>query len=82
MVPATSQDDADVIVFNTCTIRENADDRLYGNLGHLKALKARRPELRIVVGGCMARRTAASCRTGRPTSTSSSARTTCTGRPS
>lgn len=56
MVPADSQDDADVIVFNTCTIRENADDRLYGNLGHLKALKARRPELRIVVGGCMAQK--------------------------
>jgi tRNA-2-methylthio-N6-dimethylallyladenosine synthase len=56
MVPATSQADADVIVFNTCTIRENADDRLYGNLGHLKALKAARPDVRIVVGGCMAQK--------------------------
>jgi tRNA-2-methylthio-N6-dimethylallyladenosine synthase len=56
MVPADSQDDADVIVFNTCTIRENADDRLYGNLGHLKSLKAKRPDLQIVVGGCMAQK--------------------------
>jgi tRNA-2-methylthio-N6-dimethylallyladenosine synthase len=56
MVPATSQDDADVIVFNTCTIRENADARLYGNLGHIKTLKAERPELKIVVSGCMAQK--------------------------
>ena len=56
MVPATDLDDADVVVLNTCCIRENADNRLYGNLGHLKALKQRRPELQIAVGGCLAQK--------------------------
>jgi tRNA-2-methylthio-N6-dimethylallyladenosine synthase len=50
---AASADEADLVVLNTCAIRENADNRLYGNLGHLKALKERRPELRIAVGGCL-----------------------------
>jgi tRNA-2-methylthio-N6-dimethylallyladenosine synthase len=54
LVPAATPDEADVIVLNTCTIRENADNRLYGHLGHLKALKVRRPELQIAVAGCMA----------------------------
>jgi tRNA-2-methylthio-N6-dimethylallyladenosine synthase len=49
-------DDADVVLFNTCCIRENADQRLYGNLGHMKALKAIRPDMRIVVGGCLAQK--------------------------
>jgi len=56
MVPAQSDDDADVIIFNTCTIRENADLKLYSALGHLKAVKERRPELQIAVGGCMAQK--------------------------
>jgi tRNA-2-methylthio-N6-dimethylallyladenosine synthase len=47
---------AEVIVFNTCAIRENADNRLYGNLGHLLALKRRNPRLRIVVAGCLAQK--------------------------
>src|SRR3954467_11594230 len=47
---------ADVVLFNTCCIRENADNRLYGNLGHLKALKDRRPDLQIAVGGCLAQK--------------------------
>ena len=45
---------ADVAVFNTCAIRENADNRLYGNLGHIKAVKDVNPELKVVVGGCLA----------------------------
>jgi tRNA-2-methylthio-N6-dimethylallyladenosine synthase len=49
-------DEADVIVLNTCCIRENADNKLYGNLGHLKALKAQRPDLTIMVGGCLAQK--------------------------
>src|SRR5438067_6109823 len=49
-------DDADVVVLNTCCIRENADNKLYGHLGHLKALKERRPELQIAVGGCLAQK--------------------------
>ncbi|MGZ4714992.1 MAG: tRNA (N6-isopentenyl adenosine(37)-C2)-methylthiotransferase MiaB, partial [Acidimicrobiia bacterium] len=47
---------ADVVVLNTCCIRENADNKLYGHLGHLKALKDRRPGLQIAVGGCLAQK--------------------------
>ena len=49
-------EDAGVVVFNTCCIRENADQRLYGNLGHMKRLKDARPDMRIVVGGCLAQK--------------------------
>src|SRR5918997_1529048 len=54
--PAASEDDADVIVLNTCCIRENADNKLYGTLGHLKSRKDARPDLQIVVGGCLAQK--------------------------
>ncbi|RRD47485.1 tRNA (N6-isopentenyl adenosine(37)-C2)-methylthiotransferase MiaB [Tessaracoccus sp. OH4464_COT-324] len=47
---------ADIVVFNTCAVRENADNRLYGNLGHMAAIKERRPEMQIAVGGCMAQK--------------------------
>lgn len=47
---------ADVVVLNTCCIRENADNKLYGHLGHLKALQGRRPGLQIAVGGCLAQK--------------------------
>jgi tRNA-2-methylthio-N6-dimethylallyladenosine synthase len=47
---------AEVVVFNTCAIRENADNRLYGNLGHLRPLKARNPRMRVVVAGCLAQK--------------------------
>jgi len=53
---AESFDDADVIVLNTCCIRENADNKLYGQLGNLKKLKEERPELQIAVGGCLAQK--------------------------
>jgi tRNA-2-methylthio-N6-dimethylallyladenosine synthase len=56
LVPAERESDADVIVLNTCCIRENADNRLYGTLGHLKSLKDRRPDLQIAVGGCLAQK--------------------------
>ncbi|MDZ7678076.1 MAG: MiaB/RimO family radical SAM methylthiotransferase [Acidimicrobiales bacterium] len=56
LVPAPSEDEADVVVLNTCCIRENADNKLYGKLGHLKSLKAERPDLEIVVGGCLAQK--------------------------
>ena len=51
---SASPDSADVVIFNTCAIRENADNRLYGNLGRLKEAKRQRPDLKIVVGGCLA----------------------------
>ncbi len=56
LLPAGDPSEADVIVLNTCCIRENADNKLYGTLGHLKSLKDRRPELEIVVAGCLAQK--------------------------
>jgi tRNA-2-methylthio-N6-dimethylallyladenosine synthase len=44
------------VVFNTCAVRENADNRLYGNLGHLAPVKARTPGMQIAVGGCLAQK--------------------------
>ncbi|MFC4497845.1 tRNA (N6-isopentenyl adenosine(37)-C2)-methylthiotransferase MiaB [Streptomyces ovatisporus] len=49
-------DGADVVVFNTCAVRENADNRLYGNLGQLAPKKASRPGMQIAVGGCLAQK--------------------------
>jgi tRNA-2-methylthio-N6-dimethylallyladenosine synthase len=47
---------ADVIVFNTCCVRENADNKLYGHLGRVKALKEQRPDVQIAVAGCLAQK--------------------------
>ncbi|WP_026926856.1 tRNA (N6-isopentenyl adenosine(37)-C2)-methylthiotransferase MiaB [Granulicoccus phenolivorans] len=55
-VPVAAGETADVVVFNTCAVRENADNRLYGNLGHLASVKAERPGMQIAVGGCMAQK--------------------------
>jgi tRNA-2-methylthio-N6-dimethylallyladenosine synthase len=46
----------DVMVFNTCAVRENADNRLYGNLGHLRPVKQSHPGMQIAVGGCLAQK--------------------------
>jgi len=48
--------EADVVVFNTCAVRENADNKLYGNLGMLLAKKKENPSLQIAVGGCLAQK--------------------------
>ena len=56
MERAAVLEEADVVVFNTCTIRENADLKLYSALGHLKAVKESRPGMQIAVGGCMAQK--------------------------
>ncbi len=56
LVAAPTMADADVIVLNTCCIRENADNKLYGQLGHLKRLKEERPEVQIAVAGCLAQK--------------------------
>ncbi len=53
---APEGDQADIVVFNTCAVRENADNRLYGNLGHLAPVKAKTPGMQIAVGGCMAQK--------------------------
>jgi tRNA-2-methylthio-N6-dimethylallyladenosine synthase len=55
-VRAEGDEPADVVVFNTCAVRENADNRLYGNLGHLAPVKAARPGMQIAVGGCLAQK--------------------------
>ena len=56
LVAAPTMADADVIVLNTCCIRENADNKLYGQLGHLKRLKEERPQVQIAVAGCLAQK--------------------------
>src|SRR4051794_6375364 len=55
-VAAPPQEQADVVVFNTCAVRENADNKLYGNLGHLAPVKAATPGMQIAVGGCLAQK--------------------------
>lgn len=54
-VPAEG-DVADVVVFNTCAVRENADNKLYGNLGQLRQVKESHPGMQIAVGGCLAQK--------------------------
>ncbi|BDZ61385.1 tRNA-2-methylthio-N(6)-dimethylallyladenosine synthase [Demequina sediminis] len=49
-------DVADVVVINTCAVRENAANKLYGNLGQLASVKAERPGMQIAVGGCLAQK--------------------------
>jgi tRNA-2-methylthio-N6-dimethylallyladenosine synthase len=48
--------DADVVVFNTCAVRENADNKLYGNISHLVPRKEANPDMQIAVGGCLAQK--------------------------
>ena len=55
-VAVPADEHADVVVFNTCAVRENADNKLYGNLGHLAPVKAARPGMQIAVGGCLAQK--------------------------
>ncbi|HXQ58766.1 MAG TPA: tRNA (N6-isopentenyl adenosine(37)-C2)-methylthiotransferase MiaB [Acidimicrobiales bacterium] len=54
--PVDDVEKADVVVLNTCCIRENADNKLYGHLGWLKSLQERRPGMQIAVGGCLAQK--------------------------
>ncbi len=56
MKPTDGFETADVVYVNTCTIRENADNRMYGNLGQLKAIKDLNPGMLLVVGGCAAQK--------------------------
>ena len=54
LVPTDSPEDADVVLFNTCSVREKAQERVFHDLGRVRELKASRPELIIGVGGCVA----------------------------
>jgi tRNA-2-methylthio-N6-dimethylallyladenosine synthase len=56
LVPVESEADADVVVLNTCCIRENADNKLYGSLGWLKQWKDQGDDRQIVVAGCLAQK--------------------------
>jgi tRNA-2-methylthio-N6-dimethylallyladenosine synthase len=55
-VPAKEGEQADIVVFNTCAVRENADNKLYGNLSFLAPIKKANPSLQIAVGGCLAQK--------------------------
>src|SRR6056297_3101553 len=52
-IKTDDREQADVIVFNTCAVREKAEMKVFGNLGHLKNLKQRRNNLKIILTGCM-----------------------------
>jgi len=56
LVRTDQVEEADVVLLNTCCIRENADNKLYGHLGHLKSLRDRRPGMQIAVAGCLAQK--------------------------
>ncbi|CAB4834409.1 MAG: tRNA (N6-isopentenyl adenosine(37)-C2)-methylthiotransferase MiaB [Actinobacteria bacterium] len=51
--PAEILEDADVVVFNTCCIRENAGNKLFGNLGYVRSLKRKKPGMQVAVTGCL-----------------------------
>ena len=54
MVRAASAEEADVILFNTCSVREKAQEKVFSDLGRIKPLKAKNPALIVGVGGCVA----------------------------
>ncbi|MFM1909880.1 MAG: hypothetical protein RLZZ545_578 [Actinomycetota bacterium] len=55
-IPVTPGVQADIVVFNTCAVRENADNKLYGNLSFLAPIKKKNPGMQIAVGGCLAQK--------------------------
>ena len=55
-IPVVPGEQADIVVFNTCAVRENADNKLYGNLSFLAPIKKNNPAMQIAVGGCLAQK--------------------------
>ena len=55
-VRAQADGEADIVVINTCAVRENADNKLYGTLGHLASTKRDHEGMQIAVGGCLAQK--------------------------
>jgi tRNA-2-methylthio-N6-dimethylallyladenosine synthase len=55
-IPVVPGEQADIVVFNTCAVRENADNKLYGNLSFLAPIKKKNPAMQIAVGGCLAQK--------------------------
>jgi tRNA-2-methylthio-N6-dimethylallyladenosine synthase len=78
LVPTDREEEADVILLNTCSIREKAQEKVFHQLGRWRPLKNARPELIIGVGGCVASQEGEAIASARPTSTSCSARRPCT----
>jgi len=80
LVRTDKPDDADVILFNTCSVREKAQEKVFSDLGRLRELKRQRPDLIIGVGGCVAslQRRQNPPQRARPMSTWCSARKPCT----
>ncbi|MFC0130147.1 tRNA (N6-isopentenyl adenosine(37)-C2)-methylthiotransferase MiaB [Ralstonia solanacearum] len=60
LIPTDTPEDADVILFNTCSVREKAQEKVFSDLGRVKALKALNPDLVVGVGGCVASQEGAS----------------------
>src|SRR5258708_4503720 len=56
--PVETHKDADIVVFNTCCVRENADVKVYGRLGELKGARKRNPKSLVIVAGCLAQKDA------------------------
>ncbi|WP_043723690.1 tRNA (N6-isopentenyl adenosine(37)-C2)-methylthiotransferase MiaB [Kutzneria sp. 744] len=54
--PASEGGAPDLVVFNTCAVRENADNKLYGTLGHMRPMKTANPDMQVAVGGCLAQK--------------------------
>ena len=52
-VDTDNEDDADLVIYNTCTVRDNADQHVYGRLGHLNAVRKKKPDMIIGLCGCM-----------------------------
>ena len=57
-IPTQNEAEADFVIYNTCTVRDNANQRVYGRLGFLNSIKRNRPHLRIALCGCMMQETA------------------------
>jgi tRNA-2-methylthio-N6-dimethylallyladenosine synthase len=72
-----SPEDADVILFNTCSVREKAQEKVFHDLGRVRLLKQKNPDLIIGVGGCVASQEGEAIVRARPTSMSCSARRPC-----
>ena len=77
-----ARDQADLILFNTCSIRENADNRFIAHLGEAKRLKSQDPERIVGVGGCWRSRSRRRCSRGFHSWTSRSVPARCTSSPS
>lgn len=52
--PAEEMEDADIVIMNTCSVRQNAEEKVYGKIGEIKKLKDKNPDMLLGIAGCMA----------------------------